>query len=86
MHPTENSGFSIEQNEARIVVKFLSKIDTPIEMTIVDLLGSKANHHQCEHPTFTEYTTTIDISGLSTGLYFLNITYKGEHKSCKVVR
>lgn len=86
VHPTENSGFSIEQNATRIVVKFLSKIDAPIKMTIVDLLGSKANHHQCEHPAFTEHTTTIDISGLSTGLYFFNITYKGEHKSCKVVR
>ena len=85
-HAAEDPRFSIEQKEERIVIQFPSTIDAPIQMKIVDLLGHIAPPNFSQRISASENSTSIDISALSTGLYVLNIAYKGENISFKIIK
>jgi NHL repeat len=85
-HAAEDPRFSIEQKEERIVIQFSSTIDAPIQMKIVDLLGHIAPPNLSQCGNASENPTSIDISALSTGLYVLNIAYKGENISFKIIK
>jgi hypothetical protein len=68
----------------RCFITFHAHVDKPVTMFLVDRNGIKLEEYTLQTSRFSKHP--IDLSGLPTGMYFLEIHFHGTSSAYKIIR